>query len=995
MMLCLKLTLLTLLIAAPGLHVSGESVITCDGDVQRLTCDSGVIKVTSTVYGRSDSQICSAPHPNLKVTDTSCSSTVSTIADRCNGLRECEVKTDLLGSSDPCKGTYKYYTTTYDCIDAHVAVVCEHGYRTLDCGADTIEIVNANFGRADSVTCSSGIPNGLTQNTNCYSPNALSSVASLCNGKNSCTVEASSTIFTDPCKPTAKYLTVSYTCITNQRAEPVVQHFNTSNSIYIQHYCFNTFSIMMLCLKLTLLTLLIAAPGLHVSGESVITCDGDVQRLTCDSGVIKVTSTVYGRSDSKICSAPHPNLEVTDTSCSSTVSTIADRCNGLRECEVKTNLLGSSDPCKGTYKYYTTTYDCIDAHVAVVCEHGYRTLDCGADTIEIVNANFGRADSVTCSSGIHNGLTQNTNCYSPNALSSVASLCNGKNSCTVEASSTIFTDPCKPTAKYLTVSYTCITNQRSVPVVQHFNTSHSIYIQQYCFNTFSIMMLCLKLTLLTLLIAAPGLHVSGESVITCDGDVQRLTCDSGVIKVTSTVYGRSDSQICSAPHPNLKVTDTSCSSTVSTIADRCNGLRECEVKTDLLGSSDPCKGTYKYYTTTYDCIDAHVAVACEHGYRTLDCGADTIEIVNANFGRADSVTCSSGVPNGLTQNTNCYSPKALSTVASLCNGKNSCTVEASSTIFTDPCKPTAKYLTVSYTCIANHRKFYVFKFDHYIQVTLPGKWFESNEGEFAGLQKSGESNKTLHDKLYIRRSVPVVQHFNTSHSIYIQQYCFNTFSIMMLCLKLTLLTLLIAAPGLHVSGESVITCDGDVQRLTCDSGVIKVTSTVYGRSDSQICSAPHPNLEVTDTSCSSTVSTIADRCNGLRECEVKTDLLGSSDPCKGTYKYYTTTYDCIDAHVAVVCQHGYRTLDCGADTIEIVNANFGRADSVTCSSGVPNGLTQNTNCYSPNALSTVASLCNGKNSCTVEASSTIFTDPCKPTAKYLTVSYTCIANQIE
>ncbi|XP_058241477.1 rhamnose-binding lectin-like [Hemibagrus wyckioides] len=216
MMLCLKLTLLTLLIAAPGLLVSGETVITCDGDVQRLTCDTGVIKVKSTVYGRSDSTICSTKRPHLTVTDTSCYSTISTIADRCNGLRECEVKTDLLGSSDPCKGTYKYYTTTYGCIDAREAVVCEHGYRTLDCGTDTIEILNANFGRADSVTCSSGLPNGFTQNTNCYAPNTLSIVSSLCNGMNTCTVEASSTVFSDPCKTTAKYLTVSYTCIAGQ-----------------------------------------------------------------------------------------------------------------------------------------------------------------------------------------------------------------------------------------------------------------------------------------------------------------------------------------------------------------------------------------------------------------------------------------------------------------------------------------------------------------------------------------------------------------------------------------------------------------------------------------------------------------------------------------------------------------------------------------------------------------------------------------------------------
>ncbi|KAG7332167.1 hypothetical protein KOW79_004001 [Hemibagrus wyckioides] len=84
---------------------------------------------------------------------------------------------------------------------------------------------------------------------------------------------------------------------------------------------------------------------------------------------------------------------------------------------------------------------------------------------------------------------------------------------------------------------------------------------------------------------------------------------------------------------------------------------------------------------------------------TLLTRADTTEILYANYGRTDSVTCSSGLPNGLTQNTNCYAPDTLSTVSSLCNGLSSCTVEASSTVFTDPCKGTAEYLTVTYRCL--------------------------------------------------------------------------------------------------------------------------------------------------------------------------------------------------------------------------------------------------------------------------------------------------------
>ncbi|GAA6106859.1 uncharacterized protein LOC113656110, partial [Tachysurus ichikawai] len=308
MMLCLKLTLLTLLIAALGLHVSGETVITCDGDVQRLTCDTGVILVTTTVYGRSDSKICSNAPRKLKVTDTSCYSTVSTIADRCNGLRECEVKTDLLGSSDPCKKTYKYYTTTYDCINARDVVVCEHGYRTLDCGADTIYIINANFGRADSVTCSSGLFNSLTRNTNCYTPNVLSKVTSLCNGQHNCTVESSTTIFTDSCKGTAKYLTVSYTCL-----------------------------------------------------KTLVTCQDSTANLSCGNLKIEISSASYGRTDFITCSTGRPASQLSNTNCSSSnaLNIVNGRCDGESSCQVFATTGVFSDPCNGTYKYLTIVYSCI------------------------------------------------------------------------------------------------------------------------------------------------------------------------------------------------------------------------------------------------------------------------------------------------------------------------------------------------------------------------------------------------------------------------------------------------------------------------------------------------------------------------------------------------------------------------------------------------------------------------------------------------------------
>ncbi|NP_001316191.1 rhamnose-binding lectin-like precursor [Ictalurus punctatus] len=308
MMLFLKLSLLTLIISAPGLIVSRENMITCYSHVQRLTCETGLIKVKSSVYGRTNSITCNTNRPSSEVTNTNCALRITTIADRCNGLKECELKTELLGNPDPCYGTYKYYNTTYDCINGHLVVICEQGYSTLDCGSDSIEIINANYGRGNSRTCSNGIPSFQTQNTNCYAPNTLSTVAAMCKGKKTCTVEASNTIFNDPCFGTVKYLTVSYICT-----------------------------------------------------REIVTCESSTATLNCGAHRIKIISANYGRTDSTTCSSGRPASQISNKNCYTpdALNKIAARCEGQSSCEVPATNVVFSDPCYGTYKYLTIVYSCV------------------------------------------------------------------------------------------------------------------------------------------------------------------------------------------------------------------------------------------------------------------------------------------------------------------------------------------------------------------------------------------------------------------------------------------------------------------------------------------------------------------------------------------------------------------------------------------------------------------------------------------------------------
>nr|XP_019969415.1 PREDICTED: L-rhamnose-binding lectin CSL2-like [Paralichthys olivaceus] len=102
-----------------------------------------------------------------------------------------------------------------------------------------------------------------------------------------------------------------------------------------------------------------------VSAERVVTCDndGNVQRLSCDSGVISVQDALYGRTDRQTCSEGRPPQQLLNTACSlqGTFDLLRTRCDGKRVCELNTNDARRSDPCVGTFKYLETNYTCFPA----------------------------------------------------------------------------------------------------------------------------------------------------------------------------------------------------------------------------------------------------------------------------------------------------------------------------------------------------------------------------------------------------------------------------------------------------------------------------------------------------------------------------------------------------------------------------------------------------------------------------------------------------------
>ncbi|XP_048067226.1 L-rhamnose-binding lectin SML-like isoform X1 [Megalobrama amblycephala] len=295
------------------LLISAETVVTCDGFVQRLSCDSGVIRVQSATFGRTNSNICSVGRPQGQTSNTLCSVDVREVSKRCDGLSMCELNTQGLAEHDPCDGTYKYYTTNYTCIQAETSVTCHGGYAYLSCENGKIHINTANYGRTDKVTCSEGRPSSELQNSSCYSPNALAPVSKSCNGLESCELFATQTVFTDPCVGTYKYLAVSYFCLPSVlRTSVICEHANNT--------------------------------------------------LKCEQGaVIHIHTANYGRTDRSTCSVRRRVSQTTKTDCysSNSMEIVTNGCEGNNSCVLVASNGVFSDPCFGTFKYLYVSYSCV------------------------------------------------------------------------------------------------------------------------------------------------------------------------------------------------------------------------------------------------------------------------------------------------------------------------------------------------------------------------------------------------------------------------------------------------------------------------------------------------------------------------------------------------------------------------------------------------------------------------------------------------------------
>uniref|UniRef100_A0A3P9N2R1 SUEL-type lectin domain-containing protein n=1 Tax=Poecilia reticulata TaxID=8081 RepID=A0A3P9N2R1_POERE len=174
----------------------------------------------------------------------------------------------------------------------------------LICQSGDISISTcAKYGRSDRTTCSEGIPDYQTKNTDCAMSADL--VFLRCDGESECPFFVSSSVLGDPCVGTFKYLEVKYVCY-----------------------------------------------------SSLVTCEGSISHIQCENGVIYVSSAKYGRRDRRTCSTGITDDQRRRTNCSTRANYVFRSCHGKSECSILVSSSVFGDPCIGTYKYLEVNYRC-------------------------------------------------------------------------------------------------------------------------------------------------------------------------------------------------------------------------------------------------------------------------------------------------------------------------------------------------------------------------------------------------------------------------------------------------------------------------------------------------------------------------------------------------------------------------------------------------------------------------------------------------------------
>lgn len=279
---------------------------------------------------------------------------------------------------------------------------CESTQLELKCPRNTVvNISTVEYGRSGYLATHVCRGKNWQQNSNCRAPNSFKVVSERCNGRQSCIVPASNSLFGDPCPDVEKILQVKYSCL-----------------------------------------------------KRVVACENEKAHVECPPGTeIETAYANFGRLSSEVC--PGLNSNAT-TSCRTMYSRyrVGIECDYFRKCSVDATVRKfGGDLCRGVPKYLEIHYHCRKLPIREVVSCNGRSLNIQCyNQIHIDHAEFGRLSPDFCP-GLNSTATKT--CQASSALSRVKLNCQGRPNCSFRVSTDLFGEPCPGIPKYLLVRYSC------------------------------------------------------------------------------------------------------------------------------------------------------------------------------------------------------------------------------------------------------------------------------------------------------------------------------------------------------------------------------------------------------------------------------------------------------------------------------------------------------------------------------------------------------------
>uniref|UniRef100_A0A1I8HJQ1 SUEL-type lectin domain-containing protein n=1 Tax=Macrostomum lignano TaxID=282301 RepID=A0A1I8HJQ1_9PLAT len=279
---------------------------------------------------------------------------------------------------------------------------CEHSVGTFACPKGyTVSIQQAMYGRQSTKFCPRG---RLSARTNCAAKKALAIAKSRCRGRQSCQVPARNSIFGDPCPGTFKYLQISYRCVqrpgqVRNRLKAVRRRYRSSKRQLMAQ-----FRAKKIGLKAKIVT----------EKRRYKRCIGG---MSCQGGQSRALKQALAQEQQRHKTA---------------------LANAQR---AKTSELAGVAGKRIVTKPETRT-----------CENHVQSITCPAGyVIKLLSVFYGRKDAASCP----HPQIRTIKCQARNAVVKVRAACDGKQSCKLQSSNSVFGDPCPGTYKYMLVRHSC------------------------------------------------------------------------------------------------------------------------------------------------------------------------------------------------------------------------------------------------------------------------------------------------------------------------------------------------------------------------------------------------------------------------------------------------------------------------------------------------------------------------------------------------------------